>query len=433
MRQELIKIKNKKEVLKKSLILILIFPFWFAGLAQSDFRKAFIIDNNNDTLFGYIDYKNDYQNCNKCVFKTDLEKETTTYLPGDIKYYRFNEDKFFISTYLNDLEKNVFLEFLIDGIVDIYYYKDFNKEYYYVKKENSELFRLNADKKTVTTDEVYVRTISGWTKTTTDFNMSSYEHIGILRYLFSDDKETLEKVDNVGLNHKSLINIANKYHQNVCKDQECVVFEKQMPPFSFNFDILCYADFSTISISNSNDYDGFNYENNLNYALGLGVSIRPSRFYERLSIYLQVLYSQKEYSADYTEPGLAGRFNYYTSDIKFDYLSNKLGLKYTFPTKNIQPELFINYTFCYTLNSSAIRVKEEETNIVTNIYNYNDEIVSSNYNGISIGAGLPFLKMNKFQLVANIQYEYVSNNLSGTASKPQVNLSALRIGMGIRF
>ena len=95
--------------------------------------------------------------------------------------------------------------------------------------------------------------------------------------------------------------------------------------------------------------------------------------------------------------------------------------------------MFVNYTFYYTLNSSAIRVKEEETNLVTNIYNYNDDIVSGNYNGISIGAGLPFMKMNKFQLVANLQYDYVSNNLSGTASMPQVNLSAIRIGMGIRF
>ena len=46
----------------KYTLLILLIPIWFSGLAQSDFRRAYIITNSDDTIHGFVDYRNDFQN-----------------------------------------------------------------------------------------------------------------------------------------------------------------------------------------------------------------------------------------------------------------------------------------------------------------------------------------------------------------------------------
>jgi hypothetical protein len=48
--------------------------------------------------------------------------------------------------------------------------------------------------------------------------------------MFADAPEFQKKAEFVELNRKSLIKISKGYHNYVCKDSQCVVYEKSLPP-----------------------------------------------------------------------------------------------------------------------------------------------------------------------------------------------------------
>ena len=98
---------------------------------QRDYKPGYIITNKNDTVHGFINLKSNYQNSRQCEFKRNIDQEPDTYLPFDIKGYRVENSKFYVSKEvpLNDTTEKVFLEYLVEGIVNLYYLKDLTSEY----------------------------------------------------------------------------------------------------------------------------------------------------------------------------------------------------------------------------------------------------------------------------------------------------------------
>lgn len=119
--------------------LILIALILYAGKVcpQSDFRQGYIINHNNDTIFGYIDYRGIIENSKKCIFKPDLLSEEQVFFPMDISAYKFLNSKFYISKLLKkgDTEEMFFLEYLINGVVDIFFLRDVKGDRYFVEKD----------------------------------------------------------------------------------------------------------------------------------------------------------------------------------------------------------------------------------------------------------------------------------------------------------
>jgi hypothetical protein len=104
-------------------------------MAQSDFRPGYIVNNNGDTLTGLIDYKGNQANARKCIFKLSNDASEEKFTPDDIKAYRFIDSKYYVSKKVmteDSTETQLFLEYLIDGIVDIYYYLSPSGDNYYV-------------------------------------------------------------------------------------------------------------------------------------------------------------------------------------------------------------------------------------------------------------------------------------------------------------
>jgi len=177
---------------------------------QTNFREGFIINNQHDTIKGLIDYRGDIKNSTTCIFKKDENSTPIKYLPGEIKGYRFMDGKFYISRLVKvgDEEKNLFLEYLVNGIVDLYYYRDFENDYYFVEKECEDMIELTNEKKELIRDarnEYYSKSI-----------VYSNLYIGILKALFADCEEVAKKADNTKFEHNSLIKITKSYHDYVC-------------------------------------------------------------------------------------------------------------------------------------------------------------------------------------------------------------------------
>ena len=128
------------------LFLGLIVTSLFNASAQSDFRPGFIITNSLDTVHGLVDYRGEVRNMKTCIFKESIEDEAKEFLPGDILGYRFaNTGKFFVTKRINTEELNdyVFVEFLLKGITNLYYYKNNTYSAYFVDSEETELLELN--------------------------------------------------------------------------------------------------------------------------------------------------------------------------------------------------------------------------------------------------------------------------------------------------
>ncbi len=154
----------------KRLVLFVLLSSTGILYAQTDFRPGYIIKTIGDTIFGQIDYRGDILMSKVCRFK-DKESEITEYYPNDITAYRFIDSKYYVSRELN--KKQVFLEYLIKGEINIYYMRDGIGDHYYLDKEDVKLTEIPYEEgiKYVDNKQVFYE---------------SKKHIGVLNYYMQD-------------------------------------------------------------------------------------------------------------------------------------------------------------------------------------------------------------------------------------------------------
>ena len=119
----------------KYFLSILIVISFTAVYGNNNFVNGFIITNEHDTIVGLLDFKTDYSNSTICKFKTNEDSTVKIYQPGEIYGFRFfDEGKFYVSknvTIKDSLNVNVFLEFLVQGMLNLYYLNSDWREYYF--------------------------------------------------------------------------------------------------------------------------------------------------------------------------------------------------------------------------------------------------------------------------------------------------------------
>ncbi len=197
-------------------ILILLFALSILSIesfSQYDFRKGFVVTNSLDTIQGLIDYTHPEARSKVCAFKKDDKSQITFYNPKKIHSY-YVSNSTFLSKPLNisDTLDHYFVEYLVDGIVNLYFLQFDGKYYYFIEKEN-EIYNLS--------NELVEVNIDGSIK-----YKNSNQYMGILNWLLSD-VPLREEIYNTKFDHNSLINITKSYHNLVCNDQECIVYYKR--------------------------------------------------------------------------------------------------------------------------------------------------------------------------------------------------------------
>lgn len=195
----------------------------FSGIiyAQTDLRPGFIITNHQDTLFGDIDYRGDELMGALCKFKAD-DLVVTDYYPGDIEAYGFVVGKFYVTKLVN--EKIVFLEYLISGQADIFYLRDETGDHYYIEKAGMPLSEIPYKEE--------IRYIKS-----TPYEYRSKTHIGLISLYMQDAPDFQAEIATIKKpEHRNLIKLAEKYHNVVCKDESCIIYEKKMPLISLSLE-----------------------------------------------------------------------------------------------------------------------------------------------------------------------------------------------------
>lgn len=184
--------------------------------AQTDFQDGYIITSDFDTIYGKIDNRNYNYNAHYCDFKKINSDSIITYFPDQLFGYRFNNGKYYLS---KEFQNNkIFMEFLINGNLDIYFYQDKqNKNHYYASKDTIRLQELKYEKG--------IKYIDG-----RDRFYESKEYVGILNFFTYDCPEIKNEIPKLNEpNHKNLIEFAKNYHSLTCENEECIIYAKEIP------------------------------------------------------------------------------------------------------------------------------------------------------------------------------------------------------------
>lgn len=329
----------KHTILIISLILFGLSKLW----AQSDYRSGYIIKNNNDTVFGFIDYKGNKSNATKCFFRKDLDSKNQKYTPDDLKAYRFTDGKYYITKQIksNEKQKTLFLEYLINGKTDIFYYRNKEGEHYLIDIGDGDIHELENVEKEVIIDNV-------------SYIQEKPLYIGLLKISFQDSPTASRKAETVKLSHKSLIKIAHDYHDEVCPDEVCIIYEEKIIKAKVRFGIIGGLSLFALSARESfpDDYyfNNSQFENDFVPSIGIFVKFHLPYINEKLFFQYNLTYRH-----NYTETN-----NYYFDDVSniayLNYISisqnilhNGLLIKHKLSNKKINPSIifggFVDYSF----------------------------------------------------------------------------------------
>jgi hypothetical protein len=133
--------------------------------------------------------------------------------------YRFNKGKYYVSRDIptEDGLVRVFVEYLVHGILDVYFYQDKgNNNHYYISKDQQPLNELIHKKE-------YVE------KNGQQMLYETRPYTGLLTYFTADCAAMQNDIKRIRvLDHTKLISFAEKYQKLTCTDQKCIVYEKKL-------------------------------------------------------------------------------------------------------------------------------------------------------------------------------------------------------------
>lgn len=389
--------------------------------SQSDFRSAYVITLESDTVYGYIDFRGEVRNMRVCAFKASLDADVKEYFPGEITGYRFVDDgKFFISKEVNTdwVKGTVFVEFLFKGIANLYFYRNLMQSAYFIEKDDGELIELNEENREVKLG-------------TRRFSHRNKRYIGLLNYTFQDSPELQSDIRKTTLTHRSLVNVTRKYHEIVCPDDDCIVFEAKIPTFKVR--ITPFADMSMtyLKISNYHSLDGFEFDPSIKPGFGLGLEVTMPRLNEKLSVCLSGQFkedyfygNQEKITPYHTERSYV---HLYTQNIY-----TKIGLKYTYPTGRIRPEVIAGLYHYYLLNRDIEGSKDYVYRGVVTSNTVEVEHFGINHGGLYIGAGVTGKLFYNIDAFANVYSQY-GRNFSVDKIFTKVEMTTFGLSIGLKL
>lgn len=378
----------RKIVIVLCLLIVILSP----AISQKNLKPGFIISNQLDTTYGFIDSRGDILNCSKCDFYINEKSNPITYNPGEIYAYRFMNDRYFISRNIKvgSEEKTVFLEYLVNGITNLYYLRDNNGDHYFIEK-GVEIYEL-------TNKVTHLYLPEG------EFNKSSNFYIGQMKLIYSDAQDILPGIDDTKFERESMMKLSEKYHNLVCKDRECITYEKKIKNLKFNVGPVISYQWSKYS------YQGFlspfNFDAGQTLYMGLAINTKFPTINEKLNIRIESKFGKESSRGSYTKT----EFSQTTEDF-VEYERNKiitsLDLRYEYPKGKIRPTASIGGEFTYVPHQSSNHIHNvyDNNGDLSETVNSNEKIRFNSSGGIfgAIGFSLP---VGKHFFLLDLFYNY---------------------------
>ncbi|SHI92375.1 hypothetical protein [Pseudozobellia thermophila] len=398
----------------------------FETLAQFDYREGYIINNLNDTIYGYIDYRGNQSNAKKCVFKKTKNSDSRSYSPKELKAYSYENGRYYLSKPLNldGKEDTFFLEYLFEGAVDFFYLNLNGRDHYLASDESGTLSLLkNEEREIVKNGKKYV--------------LETKEFRTTLSLIFHKSAIIQKEVRTLSLNRNSLVKIAKKYHKEVAGQEPYYVHGEKASTPVYSYGPLIGINMVNIS-HGDNLQDRFYYfrgslsSPSFSPSIGFFFKTNFPRINEKINLqwFANFYYENLEWAHDRQET------LYHFTEInnissKRWFWSNNLSIKYEFPRGKVKPTFQIGAFNNLELSSSY--KQEYELRNTNGITTRTDESTTSPFSklnlGFSLGAGIKTMVLKK-EIYLDLVY-----NRSGILDKFEglnQNMLALNIGIPLQ-
>lgn len=393
----------------------------FMGLkAQTNFIPGYIITLENDTLHGLIDYRSESRNARKCEYKESENAPVREYLPHDIKGYRFNDGKYYIAQNImvEGNEIPVFLEFLVNGIFDLYFYTDGRKSHYFIAREEGKFIELTNDEVRFERDDKKYVT-------------RSQKYIGQLKIVFADCQQLYPMINSSKMGHKSLINLTRKYHDYVCDGEKCIIYEKKLPAVRFSIAPFAATNASFLKFTGNTLYGALDFGMSAYPTYGLAINISMPRNSEKLSFQLSSEYGKAYFHGTGYPPGGMDAFD--EIQIHTTVLKNKTAFKYTWPKGTIRPTFLLGANYIKLMKTDAERTEDLVFTQSVYMEKYRDVPLDDMLVGYTIDLGLNYYTKTSLVPFVMLGFENSFGNNIVRSQSSNNNIKTIQLHAGIYF
>jgi len=362
---------------------------------QTVFHPGYVITNNNDTLRGLIDYRNDTKSAATCVFKESETSTTKEYKPFDIRGYGFTDNKFYVSKNVKSKgqEFPLFLEYLVNGNTDLFYYGTGSDFHYFIEKRDGQMFELtNAQDSVYVDGKLYIR--------------ENKRYVGILKYAFADCQKLSSAIDNAILEQKYMISLVNKYNECTGGNEKSIVYKKQLPSVRFKFAPVVSLEFPQFQFNDSYHDRIIPSEKAVSPSFGIQTNAIFPRISDKFSLQLSGEYSKNSFYGTGISPVTEAAEEI---SINITGIKGKLGIKYTYPSGKIRPTIMAGGNMIF-ISSKEGKITDHADPTPIFIAEFKDYMIGDKpMTGYSLNIGIDYHGKASVVPFLNIGYDNSGN------------------------
>lgn len=394
----------------------------FAGgnsVAQRDFRSAFIVRIDGDTLNGEADFSNGVNHFKLCRFRAG--SDITEYKPEDLAAYGFRNDRFFVSRPVEAGGPRVFVELIVKGEVSLYRHLDD----FYLEKDTSFVQLTNPS----------VRT----RKDGNEIVHRSRKYRGVANLMMGNCPDVRKEIETLNLNERSLTELVEHYNQ--CKNVSWVSYKGKKPWIKSQWGVeagFSSSSFTAVHGTYSNSYLNGPYTNSQTWIAGITLDILSPRINESMFIRTGASFTHpKYYGYNQYQSGSTLNTNYVTLDIS--QLKVPLGVAWRILAGKYKPYIMGGLMNSIVLQSSTRWLNEAETNGVMEVTEQEAAGVNAYQMGFWGGLGVARTMGGSLEGSLEIRFEKISGILqsdfqTGPLSvEVKSDITYFQVVAGIRF
>ncbi len=362
------------------------------------------------------------------VFRKLARSEIKEFYPADVKRFRFTNSKYFVSkeVIVNGDKVALFLEFLIDGTVDLYSFDNGISPRFFIQKNDGETQELMIKKQRIRKEE-------------SSMSVEKFDYMSTLKSIMADSPRFFPAIDKTAFETQSLIMLVKRYN-NYVSSSGSVFYEQQPPDVKITFGPLVSYNSSTLDFNHSAIFEAIDFQNSGYPSIGALMDISLPKSNRTFSFQTSVSLGQSKFygtGINPIKPSIFEEVYYKTLNLK-----GKLGLKYTYPKGMVRPTLLISGNIIYFLNREGRRVEDNKDNSTIYINESYENIMAKSVYGYDIEVGIDFHFSKTMVPFISAGYSRSSGNNKGAdarifvtdTSKPLTTiLKTFNINAGIYF
>ena len=342
------------QLMKKNLMLLILFFSTQMIFSQVDFRKGFVINNSGDTIYGVINYREGSNSYKYCLYRKSLNDSIIKYTPQNIKGYGFIGDRVYESRNVlssSQVKENevAFFEVLTRGLITLYRFD----EDFYVLKGDTVFYKLYQERK---------ESNEG------GFTLVTYapKYIGYLNILMGDSPAYVKRISDLSFNEKSLTRLVEDYNRE--KSFSSVSYKSGKPWTSWSVGISGGMSSSRLSFSGSEEYY-YNllgsYSTSTYPFIDLAVEFASPRLSERIALRADMILYNDKFTSYVRTQAYFHDTRYFTT-IDITQLKIPVGLCYYFRLNKYTPYINLGASATFQIKSDyRLLIEDNHSGVVT--------------------------------------------------------------------